>query len=105
MLGYRNKATTFTFEVDGKVDVICSNATRYEYVVEIMGLPATAKLLNANTYPIYDGRKDKRTRINYVWAFRGTLPSGNDWLEYLIEKGAIEKAEWEAALNAEEKQL
>lgn len=105
MLGYRNKATTFTFEVDGKADVICSNATSYIDVVEIMGLPKTAQLKTAETYPIYDGRNDKRTHINYIWAFRGTLPSGKGWLEYLIEKGAINKDHWDEALNAEERQL
>ena len=105
MVGYRNQATSFTFEVDGKIDVICSNATRYEYVVELMKLPNTARLVNADTYPIYDGRKDKRTQINYVWGFRGTLPSGKDHIEYLIEKGVINKADWEAVLNADERQL
>lgn len=105
MLGYRNKATTFTFEVGGEERVICSNATSYLDVIGVMGLPVTARLKNANTYPIYDGRKDERTHIDYVWAFYGTLPSGNDWLEYLIEKGAIKKEDWEAVLNAEERQL
>ena len=105
MLGYRNKATTFTFEVDGKIDVICSNATKYTDVIEIMGLPNTVCLKNAATYPIYDGRNDERTYINYVWAFRGTVPSGKDWVEYLAEKGVINKAEWEAILNADERQL
>lgn len=105
MLGYRNQATTFTFEIGGKEEVICSNATSYLDVIGVMNLPVTARLKTANTYPIYDGKKDKRTHIDYVWAFRGTLPSGNDWLEYLAEKGAINKAAWEAALNAEERQL
>lgn len=105
MLGYRNKATTFTFEVDGAPDVICSNATKYSDVIELMGLPGTAKLKNAATYPIYDGRKDERTYIDYVWAFRGTLPSGKDWVEYLIEKGVIKEEDWKATLETEEKQL
>ena len=105
MLGYRNKATTFTFKIGDKEEVICSNATSYLDVIQLMDLPVTAVLKNADTYPIYDGRNDKRTHINYVWAFRGTLPSANDWLEYLIEKGTIDKTDWETALNAEEKQL
>lgn len=105
MLGYRNQATTFIFEVNGEKKTICSNATRYEHVVEIMALPKTARLENAITYGISDGKKDPRTHIDYVWAFYGTLPSGEDWVEYLIKKGVIKEEEWKSVLEAEVRQL
>ena len=40
MTGYRNKATTFDFDVKGENVVITSNATTYIEAMEVMKLPA-----------------------------------------------------------------
>ena len=105
MTGYRNKATTFDFDVKGENVVITSNATTYIEAMEVMKLPADSKLKRAVTYPIYDGKNDERTFIDVVWGVEGSLPSGKAAVEYLVEKGAITREQAAEIYDAPETRL
>lgn len=104
-LGYAKQAVVYEFEVNGERVVISSNAARYEDAITAADLPKDAKLLRSVTFPIYDGKKNKPVHTETIWAYRGTLPSGEAAIEFLVEKGCLTAEQAAAIYDAPEVRL
>lgn len=103
--GYRNKATTFEWEVKGEHKTTTSNAVNFEKAKKAAGLPEDARLLRALTVKILDGKGDSATYVDVVWSVEGVIPSAKAAMEYLVEKGAITEAQAKEILEAKETRL
>ena len=103
--GETNKGYVYEFRVDGEIVVISSNAARYEDAITAADLPKDAFLVSSSGFPIYDGKRNKEKYTDIIWAVRGSLPSGKEMMEYLIEQGAITEEQAKAILVAPEVRL
>lgn len=97
--GYGHRASVFTFDVNGKILVVSSNACREEDVRSKMKLPEGTRLKDATTFNCTDG-KTKPFYVDFIWAVEGSVPSGKGVTEHLLNLGIITYEQAQDILNA-----
>ena len=103
--GYGNRSTVFVLELpNGKIETITSNACRWEDAVKAGKYPEGTRLVNSTSVGVSNG-KEQSTFVDFIYVVDGSIPSGKQATEYLLEKGAITKDQATAILNARTAQL
>lgn len=103
--GYRDRATTFEWDVNGERVITTSNAVDYEKAREAAALTDEAKLTRSTTVKILDGKADSATYVDTVWSVNGVIPSVKEAFKYLVEKGALTEEQAKGILDAKETRL